>query len=114
MVCRVTFVCEGLDSADNNHEQTDTVLTIAQEDVMSCCAAFCTMSPRQTTGVSAAVVAEGADASPVGGGGRGRRKPIDMHGRPWFTSGTIAPAVRRCDSDTELASPVTAFRMKSV
>ena len=52
----------------------------------SCCTAFCTISPRHTTAVST-LLPEASDE-------RGRRKPIDMHGRPWFVSGIIAPPGR--------------------
>lgn len=52
----------------------------------SCWTAFCTISPRQTTAVFS------RDAEGVSGGGRGRRKPMDMHGMPWFVSGRIAPS----------------------
>ena len=60
----------------------------------SCWTAFCTMRPRQTTGVSALEPA--LELEPGAGVDFGRRKPMDMHGMPWFVSGTRAPAVRAC------------------
>ena len=66
----------------------------------SCCTAFCTINPRQTTGVSVfPVVSLSCDR----GREEGRRNPIDMHGRT-LVNGIIAPSGREISPEFTMES----------